>query len=70
MTVQTPKFGMGASVLRKEDDAFLLGRGRYTDDFSPAGTLHLYVLRSPTARAKFTIASVEAARGHRASISC
>ena len=62
MTVQTPKFGMGASVLRKEDDAFLLGRGRYTDDFSPAGTLHLYVLRSPTARAKFTIASVEAAR--------
>ena len=62
MTVQTPKFGMGASVLRKEDDAFILGRGRYTDDFSPAGTLHLYVLRSPTARAKFTIVSTEAAR--------
>ncbi|MBX3571273.1 MAG: xanthine dehydrogenase family protein molybdopterin-binding subunit [Mesorhizobium sp.] len=62
MTIQTPKFGMGASVLRKEDDAFISGRGRYTDDFSPSGTLHLYVLRSPTARAKFTIASVEAAR--------
>nr|WP_295470319.1 xanthine dehydrogenase family protein molybdopterin-binding subunit [Mesorhizobium sp.] len=62
MTVQTPKFGMGASVLRKEDDAFILGRGRYTDDFSPTGTLHLYVLRSPTARAKFTIASTEAAK--------
>mgnify|MGYP001164714113 FL=1 len=62
MTIQTPKFGMGASVLRKEDDAFISGRGRYTDDFSPAGTLHLYVLRSPNARAKFTIASVEAAR--------
>lgn len=62
MTVQTPKFGMGASVLRKEDDAFISGRGRYTDDFSPAGTLHLYVLRSPTARAKFTIASTEAAK--------
>ena len=26
------KFGMGASVLRKEDDAFITGRGCYTDD--------------------------------------
>lgn len=62
MTVQTPKFGMGASVLRKEDDAFISGRGHYTDDFAPAGMLHLYVLRSPTARAKFTIVSTEAAK--------
>ncbi|SMH43025.1 xanthine dehydrogenase family protein molybdopterin-binding subunit [Mesorhizobium australicum] len=62
MTVQTPKFGMGASVLRKEDDTFIFGRGRYTDDFAPAGMLHLYVLRSPTARAKFTIVSTEAAK--------
>ncbi|MCR5858940.1 xanthine dehydrogenase family protein molybdopterin-binding subunit [Mesorhizobium sp. J428] len=62
MTVQTPKFGMGASVLRKEDDAFIFGRGHYTDDFAPAGMLHLYVLRSPTARAKFTIVSTEAAK--------
>ena len=62
MTVQTPKFGMGASVLRKEDDAFIFGRGHYTDDFAPAGMLHLYVLRSPTARAKFTIVSTQAAK--------
>ena len=62
MTVLTPKFGMGASVLRKEDDAFISGKGRYTDDFSPEGVLHLHVLRSPTAKARFTIASVEAAR--------
>jgi carbon-monoxide dehydrogenase large subunit len=27
MTVMTPKFGMGASVLRKEDNAFITGRG-------------------------------------------
>jgi len=53
---------MGASVLRKEDDTFIFGRGRYTDDFAPAGMLHLYVLRSPTARAKFTIVSTEAAK--------
>lgn len=62
MTVQTPKFGMGASVLRKEDDAFITGRGRYTDDFAPEGLLHLFVLRSPTARARFRIVSTEAAR--------
>ena len=48
----TPKFGMGASVLRKEDNAFITGRGRYTDDISPPGTLYGYVLRSPAANAK------------------
>lgn len=37
MTVVTPKFGMGASVLRREDQAFIKGEGRYTDDISPAG---------------------------------
>ncbi|MDP3897418.1 MAG: xanthine dehydrogenase family protein molybdopterin-binding subunit [Mesorhizobium sp.] len=62
MTVLTPKFGMGASVLRKEDNAFITGKGRYTDDFSPDGVLHLYVLRSPTAKARFTIRSTDAAR--------
>lgn len=62
MAVATPKFGMGASVLRKEDNAFITGRGRYTDDFSPEGTLHLYVLRSPSANATFKIGSTEAAR--------
>jgi len=62
MTVLTPKFGMGASVLRKEDESFITGKGRYTDDITPSGTLHGYVLRSPIAKARFTIASVEAAR--------
>ncbi len=62
MTVQTPKFGMGASLLRREDAAFITGRGRYTDDFSPPGTLHLHVVRSPVARARFAIRSVDAAR--------
>ncbi|WEX07713.1 xanthine dehydrogenase family protein molybdopterin-binding subunit [Chelativorans sp. AA-79] len=62
MTVLTPKFGMGASVLRKEDESFITGKGRYTDDISPSGALHAYVLRSPVAKAKFFIASVEAVR--------
>ncbi|TIU20031.1 MAG: xanthine dehydrogenase family protein molybdopterin-binding subunit, partial [Mesorhizobium sp.] len=62
MTVVTPKFGMGASVLRGEDQAFLKGLGRYTDDIQPAGLLHGYVLRSPVAKASFTVASTEAAK--------
>jgi carbon-monoxide dehydrogenase large subunit len=62
MTVVTPKFGMGASVLRREDQAFLKGLGRYTDDIQPAGLLHGYVLRSPVAKASFTVGSTEAAK--------
>ncbi len=62
MTVLTPKFGMGASVLRVEDAAFITGKGRYTDDIAPEAVLHGYVLRSPVANATFTIASVEAAK--------
>ena len=49
------KFGVGQSVLRKEDDALIRGRGRYTDDHAPASMLHALVLRSPHAHAKFTI---------------
>jgi aerobic carbon-monoxide dehydrogenase large subunit len=62
MTIVTPKFGMGASVLRLEDEAFITGRGRYTDDIQLEGTLHGYVLRSPVAKAKITGVSAEAAR--------
>jgi len=62
MTIFTPKFGMGASVLRKEDDALIVGRGRYTDDIAVDGMLHGYVLRSPVAKARFTIGSLDAAR--------
>ncbi len=62
MTIATPKFGMGASVLRLEDQAFITGKGRYTDDVAPEGLLHGYVLRSPVAKAAFTIGSLEAAR--------
>jgi carbon-monoxide dehydrogenase large subunit len=56
------KFGVGQSVLRKEDDALIRGKGRYTDDHSPAPALHALMLRSPHAHAKFTI-NVTRARG-------
>src|SRR5438067_4373662 len=49
------KFGVGQSVLRKEDDALIRGHGRYTDDHAPQAAMHALVLRSPHAHAKFTI---------------
>ena len=49
------KFGVGQSVRRKEDDALIRGKGRYTDDVAPQPALHSLVLRSPHAHAKFTI---------------
>lgn len=49
------KFGVGQSVRRKEDDALIRGRGRYTDDHAPSPAMHALMLRSPHAHAKFTI---------------
>ncbi len=43
------KFGMGASLLRKEDNAFITGEGCYTDDKTDDDVLFGYVLRSPAA---------------------
>src|SRR5882757_5121049 len=54
------KFGVGQSVLRKEDDALIRGRGRYTDDHAPQAAMHALVLRSPHAHAKFTINATRA----------
>src|SRR5258707_446358 len=47
-----PKFALGQSVTRLEDDRLLKGAGQYTDDFPMDGALHAYVLRSPHAHAK------------------
>src|SRR5215471_10998298 len=49
------KFGVGQSVRRKEDDALIRGKGRYTDDHASQASLHALVLRSPHAHAKYTI---------------
>ncbi len=54
------KFGVGQSVRRKEDDALIRGRGRYTDDHAPSPAMHGLVLRSPHAHAKFTIDASQA----------
>jgi carbon-monoxide dehydrogenase large subunit len=49
------KFGVGQSVRRKEDDALIRGKGRYTDDVAPQPSMHALMLRSPHAHATFTI---------------
>ncbi|MBN9585525.1 MAG: carbon monoxide dehydrogenase [Afipia sp. 62-7] len=49
------KFGVGQSVRRKEDDALIRGKGRYTDDVAPSASLHALMLRSPHAHATFRI---------------
>jgi carbon-monoxide dehydrogenase large subunit len=49
------KFGVGQSVLRKEDDSLIRGKGRYTDDYAPQAALRCLMLRSPHAHAKYTI---------------
>ncbi|TFF20582.1 xanthine dehydrogenase family protein molybdopterin-binding subunit [Jiella endophytica] len=62
MTVMTPKFGLGASVLRLEDDRLIRGAGQYTDDETRPNMLHAAVVRSPHASARFTLADIEAAK--------
>lgn len=54
------KFGVGHSVRRKEDDAFIRGRGHYTADHSLPSVLHALVLRSPHAHARFKLDAARA----------
>ncbi|MGB1329180.1 MAG: xanthine dehydrogenase family protein molybdopterin-binding subunit [Candidatus Puniceispirillaceae bacterium] len=57
--------GIGASVRRKEDKRFLIGKGNYTDDINRAGQLHVYFLRSPVAFAD--IVSIDKQKAEKAS---
>jgi carbon-monoxide dehydrogenase large subunit len=50
---------LGQSIARREDQRFLTGRGRYTDDTVPAGTLAVLFVRSPHAHAR--IAGIDTA---------
>ena len=60
--MNVPKFGIGASALRKEDFNLVRGEGNYTDDVPAANVLHGFVWRSSHAHARFKIVSTEAAR--------
>ena len=48
--------GVGASVKRKEDNRFITGKGRYTDDINLKAQTYAYFVRSPHAHA--TIKSI------------
>lgn len=64
--ITPPKFGqkvgMGQAVQRKEDVAFITGKGCYTDDVKRDDVVHAAVLRSPYAHASFTFGDVDTAR--------
>src|SRR5687767_4035983 len=53
--------GVGARVTRREDQRFLTGRGRYTDDISLPRQTYAYFLRSPHAHATVEAIDVTAA---------
>ena len=44
--------GIGERVVRKEDQRFITGKGRYTDDFNFEGQAHIAFLRSPYAHGR------------------
>jgi aerobic carbon-monoxide dehydrogenase large subunit len=55
------KFGVGQPVRRVEDQRFITGTGRYTDDIDLDGQAYIAVVRSPEAHARITSIDVEAA---------
>jgi hypothetical protein len=57
-----PRF-IGKSIPRLEDERFVTGRGRYTNDIPPPDACWAYVLRSPHAHAR-SMRSIAAARAH------
>src|ERR1700688_3579809 len=56
-----PRF-IGKSIPRLEDERFVTGRGRYTNDIPPPDACFAYVLRSPHAHARIRSIGLEPAR--------
>ena len=52
--------GIGASVLRKEDERFLRGRGQYVGDYRISGMQEVAFVRSPVAHARLLSINVPA----------
>ena len=53
---------IGSSVKRVEDQRFITGRGRYTDDIVLPNMTHAWIVRSPYAHARIVRIDTEAAR--------
>ena len=54
------KFDLRQSVTREEDNRFLRGLGRYTDDINLPGQAASYLLRSPYAHARIKSVDTDA----------
>src|ERR1700732_2724340 len=52
MQTSKTQYGVGASLLRKEDDRHLRGRGEFVADIKLPGTQEVVFLRSPHAHAR------------------
>src|ERR1700757_483885 len=64
MQAANSKYGVGASLLRREDDRHLRGRGEFVSDIRLPGTQEVVFLRSPHAHARIrSITAPPAARG-------
>ena len=62
LSSQLARFGSGKAVRRVEDEALLIGKGRFADDVNaPPGALHLAVLRSPHPHARIVAIDTAAA---------
>ena len=55
---------IGKSVKRVEDQRFITGRGRFTDDIVLPNMTYVSIVRSPHAHARITGIDTEAARNH------
>ena len=53
---------IGEAIKRKEDQRFLTGKGRYTDDMNRLGQTYAYIVRSPVAAAKIKNVNIDAAK--------
>ncbi len=58
--------GVGARLIRKEDDRFMRGRGEYVADINRAGTQDIAFMRSPVAHGQ--LRAVEIPRSIRESV--
>ena len=56
------QFGMGQTIQRVEDQRFLTGTGRYTDDITIEGAAHMVFVRSPYAHADISSINLDDAR--------
>lgn len=56
------KFGTGQAIRRKEDQRFLTGTGRYTDDISLPNQAHVCFFRSPYAHGEITALDLDEAK--------